>query len=160
MVQAGRFRQDLLYRIRVARVRLPALRDRREDIPLLSQAFLAQSRAAIGKVRIRGIAETSMQVLLRYGWPGNVRELKAVLEYALIHCRGEELLPHDLPPELLEGTAPVPSLTSQVTAHTREQFQEALVQARGKRAQAAKILGVSRSTFYRRLREFDLQATD
>lgn len=99
LVDKGAFRGDLLYRIRVARVRLPPLRERREDIPLLSTVFFEQRRVALGKMHVH-IAPETMQCFLRYSWPGNVRELKRALEYALIHCRGGSVLPTDLPPEL------------------------------------------------------------
>lgn len=157
LVQAGRFRSDLLYRIRVARLRLPALRERREDIPLLSMAFLEQGRAAIGKLGIHDIAPTAMQQLLRYPWPGNVRELKAAVEFALIHCRGTNIQPSDLPPEFEESGHPVLSHPSPVAARDeRQAIMEALQQVNGRRIQAAKLLGMSRSTFYRRLRELDI----
>ena len=75
-----RFRQDLLYRIRIARVKLPALRERRDDLPLLVRAFMADHRASTGK-QVDAVSDEAMAVLLDYGWPGNVRELRNVLEY-------------------------------------------------------------------------------
>ena len=154
LVEKGMFRSDLLYRIRVARLLLPPLRERREDIPLLSEAFLGQARVITRKPDVREIAPDAMQTLLRYHWPGNVRELKSTFDYALIHCHGDQIQASDLPPEV-GGAVPLvatrPSLRDE-----REDILSALGQARGKRAQAAKILGMSRSTFYRRLNELGI----
>ena len=154
LVEKGTFRSDLLYRIRVARLQLPPLRERREDIPLLSNAFLGQARAVTKKHEVRGIAPEAMQALLRYHWPGNVRELKSTLDFAMIHCHGSDIRCADLPPEL---TSPSECVVS-AKASPRDERAEilgALEQAKGKRAQAAKLLGMSRSTFYRRLNELE-----
>ena len=96
----GNFRADLLYRIRVVSICLPPLRERREDIPLLTGAFLAQYRAANGK-SVRGISDEAIRILLDYNWSGNVRELKSVVEVAAIFCKGEIIESGDLPLELL-----------------------------------------------------------
>ncbi|HBP86216.1 MAG TPA: sigma 54-interacting transcriptional regulator [Nitrospirales bacterium] len=159
LVDKGAFRADLLYRIRVARLRLPPLRERREDIPLLSTAFFEQSRVALGKMGVLDIAPETMQSFLRYSWPGNVRELKGALEYALIHCRGGSVLPSDLPPELSDGPPAVQSSPFS-KPNERQLILDALAQTKGKRAQAAKILGMSRSTFYRRLTELEIVQED
>jgi DNA-binding NtrC family response regulator len=148
-----RFRQDLLYRIRVARVRLPALRERREDLPLLVRAFLADHAATTGK-RVDGISDEAMAVLLDYAWPGNVRELRNALEYAVIHMHRSVVEPDDLPPELLE----IMPLADQEDPGSAEEdrLQAALRRARGNRTRAAALLGISRATLYRRLRELGL----
>ncbi|MDR4486442.1 MAG: helix-turn-helix domain-containing protein [Nitrospirales bacterium] len=102
------------------------------------------------------IAPTAMQQLLRYPWPGNVRELKTAVEFALIHCRGTNVQPSDLPPEFEESGHPV--LSHPVSCRTRRTASDHGSFAAGKRKtyQAAKLLGMSRSTFYRRLRELDI----
>jgi DNA-binding NtrC family response regulator len=155
LVEKGNFRSDLLYRIRVARLQLPPLRERREDIPLLSEAFLGQARAVTRKPDVREIAPEVMQTLLRYPWPGNVRELKSTFDYALIHCHGTQIQFSDLPPEIGGPTAPLVSARPS-PRNEREEILSALDQARGKRAQAAKLLGMSRSTFYRRLSDLGI----
>ncbi|GJL69149.1 MAG: hypothetical protein NPIRA06_17840 [Nitrospirales bacterium] len=155
LVDKGVFRADLLYRIRVARLRLPPLRERREDIPLLSTAFFEKSRVAFGKMQVLGMAPETMQRFLRYSWPGNVRELQAALEYALIHCRSEIILPTDLPPELCDVFPAVQS-SPFLKSNERQRILDALAQTKGKRAQAAKLVGMSRSTFYRRLTELNI----
>lgn len=149
-----RFRQDLLYRIRIARVHLPALRQRREDLPLLVRTFLASHAAMTGK-RVDGISDPAMAVLLEYDWPGNVRELRNALEYAVIHMHHCLVEPDDLPPELLESM-PLAEQESPGTAEV-DRLQAALRRARGNRTRAAALMGISRATFYRRLRELGLE---
>ncbi len=150
LVEKGDFRSDLLYRIRVARLQLPALRERREDIALLSEAFLGQARVVTKKPEVCDIAPEALQALLRYPWPGNVRELKSTFDYALIHCHGTAIQLTDLPPEICGTSGSLESV--QVSPRNeRQDILTALQKANGKRAQAAKLLGMSRSTFYRRL---------
>lgn len=155
LVDKGKFRSDLLYRIRVARLQLPPLRERREDIPLLSEAFLGQARAVTRKFEVREISPEAMQALLQYPWPGNVRELKSTFDYALIHCHGAHIQFSDLPPEI--GGPSTPLVSARLSPRNeREEILSALEQAKGKRAQAAKLLGMSRSTFYRRLSDLEI----
>jgi DNA-binding NtrC family response regulator/HPt (histidine-containing phosphotransfer) domain-containing protein len=160
-VREGRFRQDLLYRLRVARVYVPALRERAADIPLLAESFLAQSFSISGKARPR-LGPEATQCLTAYDWPGNVRELKAAIDYAVIHCRGERIDPADLPPEI-GGAATAASSRTRSELHPqptllpepgdeRTRLLAALDQAGGNRTRAAKLLGISRATFYRRLK--------
>ena len=184
-VAAGRFRQDLLYRVRVARVQLPPLRERREDIPLLAETFLARCRASTGK-DVRGVADDAMKFLLAYPWPGNVRELQSAVEIAVIHCRGSIVQPGDLPPEIAAGraapasaglpipipppphlhglrtdsTAPLASADSLTDSDERERILQALRDTRGNRLAAAKLLGYSRATLYRRLSELSINSAD
>ncbi|WP_447969123.1 sigma-54 interaction domain-containing protein [Nitrospira sp. M1] len=159
LVTTGKFRSDLLYRVRVARLHLPALRDRREDIPLLSEVFFSQSRAVTKKLTIKEMSPDTMRQLIKYRWPGNVRELKSALDYACIHCHGEAILPSDLPPECLE-VSESPSMSFTTEYDEREQILAALTRAKGKRAEAARLLGMSRSTLYRRLDSLGLPAKE
>ncbi|MBA5871175.1 MAG: sigma-54-dependent Fis family transcriptional regulator, partial [Nitrospira sp. CR2.1] len=98
-VAKGVFRADLLYRIRVARLQLPPLRERKEDIPLLVTSFLTEGRASLGKT-IHRPSPAAMAALMEYHWPGNVRELKSTIECAMIHCKGETLDVSDLPSDI------------------------------------------------------------
>jgi PAS domain S-box-containing protein len=151
-VAAGAFRTDLLYRIRVARIQLPPLRERRVDIPLLAASFLSQCRAATGKA-VHEISQEAMSRLMGYAWPGNVRELKSAIEFAVIRCRNSVLDVTDLPPELQaepRSVAPVQDPIDE-TPDERARILSALERAKGNRARAARLLGVSRATFYRRL---------
>lgn len=148
----GTFRADLLYRIRVARIHLPPLRDRRDDIPLLVQALLGQVCATTGKA-ITDLHPDSLRVLMTYAWPGNVRELKSAIEFAVISARTACLMPADFPEELHRTRRDHLPPASQVPHHAepKAQLLQALQQAQGNRTEAAKILGISRATLYRRL---------
>lgn len=99
-----------------------------------------------------------MQCLMNYDWPGNVRELKACVDYAVIHCKGERIEGQDLPPEISRAAAPavIEPEHSLSVGDERERIREALKKTRGNRLQAAKLLGISRATFYRRLTELDI----
>jgi DNA-binding NtrC family response regulator len=149
------FRADLLYRIRVARIQLPPLRDRRADIPLLVGWFLGQFRGATGK-RVEDVSNEAMCILENYAWPGNVRELRNAIEYAAIRCAGPVLQPGDLPPELTDlcsaaRTASDPDLCD---ADEYRRLAAALKLVGGNRTAAARLLSVSRATLYRRLAEW------
>lgn len=148
----GTFRADLLYRIRVARIHLPPLRDRRDDIPLLAQTMLAQVCAATGKT-ITDLHPDSLQLLIAYLWPGNVRELKSAVEFAVISARTTCLMPADFPEELRHSQYShlPPSFQESHSTEPKAHLLRALQQAQGNRTEAAKILGVSRATLYRRL---------
>lgn len=153
----GRFRQDLLYRVRVARIRLPALRDRREDLPLLIRAFLADHRATTGK-QVDALSDDAMAVLMDHDWPGNVRELRNALEFAVIRATGSVVEIEDLPPEVLES-GPTKGLNEEGTDDAGR-ISAALERARGNRTRAASMLGISRATLYRRLRELGMGEVD
>jgi PAS domain S-box-containing protein len=155
--EKGNFRPDLLYRIRVARIKLPPLRERREDIPLLVGAFLSQSRAATGKP-VEDISGEAMRILLEYEWPGNVRELKSAMDVATLHCGGPMIQPEDLPPEIGRSSHPQPPRGDQVQDE-RERIIAALETAEGSRTRAARLLGISRATFYRRLASLGIKPT-
>ncbi len=154
-VEQGRFRMDLLYRVRVARVLLPLLRDRREDIPLLAEAFLRRFRAASGKPVDR-LSEEAMGRLLDHDWPGNVRELQSAIEFGGIHCRGAVITASDLPPELISPRIG-PSTGRDSRDADRARILAALSAVNGNRASAARLLGWSRSTLYRRLNDLQIE---
>jgi DNA-binding NtrC family response regulator len=153
-VSKGSFRADLLYRIRVARINLPSLRNRREDIPLLVASFLGECCAATGKP-VQDISREAMQALKTYAWPGNVRELKSAIECAVIVCKDKVIQIEDLPPEIL-----TPDYCQMVVTDAphdeRSRMIAALESVRGNRTMAARLLGMSRATLYRRLVEFEL----
>ncbi len=158
MVAQKNFRADLLYRIRVARIRISPLRERMEDLALLIPRFLAEFRASTGKL-IPGVSQEAMGRLLEYSWPGNVRELKSAIEFAVIHCRRHEIEIEDLPPELYEpsqaGIASSPNLESP-HQDPRQRLLETLTRAGGNRALAARLLGIGRATLYRRMTAFGI----
>lgn len=162
-VKAGAFREDILYRIRVARIRVPSLRERREDIPLLVNAFLSEAQLENRK-RVDRINPAAMRCLLSYSWPGNVRELKNTIQSATITCRSSEIDVEDLPPEIrMAGEASprvaprsVEQSRAERTDDPRQEILDALRQTHANRAKAAALLGMSRATFYRRLQEYGL----
>jgi len=149
-VRRGEFRVDLLYRIRVARIGLPPLRERREDIPLLTESFLETARATTGK-RVERVGPEAMRALMAHPWPGNVRELRNAIEFATISCRDTAISPGDLPPELTGIRLPSPGRRQYSVDDEKERILEALKRAGGSRSEAAKLLGISRATLYRRM---------
>lgn len=155
----GTFRSDLFYRIRVARISLPALRERREDIPLLAASFLAQFSAA-GKKRVTELSHDALRLLTDYPWPGNVRELRSAIEFAVIHCRRAVIQPDDLPPEIFQPANFDSVIPGDPLADEKARFLQALDRSRGNRALAARLLGISRATLYRRLADLKINPND
>ena len=158
-VNRGKFRSDLLYRIRVGRIHLPPLQERREDIPLLASVFLGQARATSGKTEGQDLSREAMQRLIRYPWPGNVRELKSALAFSLIHCRGPFIQALDLPPEITE-LDPQILMSEENEPDEKDRIAAILKYTNNNRTEAAKILGMSRSTFYRRLINLGLDSEE
>jgi transcriptional regulator with PAS, ATPase and Fis domain len=156
-VRAGRFREDLMYRLRVVPVFLPALRERPRDIPLLLQAFIdAASRT--GPRRVTSVAPPAMRVLLDHAWPGNVRELQNVVAYAFAVGRSPVLDVDDLPPEFREvgggGGHPPPQRLPRTGARAAR-LRAALAAHPEDTAAAAAALGISRTTLWRWRRELE-----
>ena len=153
-VAAGRFREDLLYRLNTIEIRLPPLRDRREDIPLLATTFLRRHATRYRKP-ITGFSPSAMQALLTYPWPGNVRELDHTIERAVLLTDQAEIDPGDLslmPPS--DGAAQLEAMTLEEVE--RLLVQKALARSGGSVSDAAKALGLSRSALYRRLERFGM----
>jgi len=151
-VKSGRFREDLMYRLRVVPIFIPPLRERREDISLLIWHFIHQHNAANFR-KIEKIEPEAMRVLLDYAWPGNIRELHNVVEYAFAVGRGTTLRLSELPSEFRE---PMPVIDKRIkqsspmsTAQKMAAIRQALEQSNGMVTPAAEILGVSRATFWR-----------
>ncbi len=156
-VKAGRFREDLMYRLRVVPIFLPALRERREDVSLLLWEFIERHNAH-GPRRIERIAPEAMRVLLDHPWPGNVRELKNVVEYAFAVGRGAELRLSELPPEFREPYTPAPPRRDVRLApeHEAQRIRRALQDSGGAIDQAARLAGMSRATFWRKRKRLGL----
>jgi PAS domain S-box-containing protein len=154
-VAKGRFREDLFYRLRVARLCVPPLRDRRDDIPLLLASFMSPQHG-LGSRHLR-ISTSAMNVLQSHDWPGNVRELKNTAEYLFIHCRNSVVQAEDLPPEIESRTDSVTVAPKSAEYWTdngeseKERVLAALTRAQGNRTKAASLLGISRATLYRHL---------
>jgi transcriptional regulator with PAS, ATPase and Fis domain len=164
-VEAGRFRADLMFRLRVIPIRLPPLRERPADIALIGQTIIDELNAR-GRRQITSIAPAAAAALERYEWPGNVRELKNVLAYAFAIGTGPELVLADLPPELAAPStglevlvAPSASGLDELAPEVRR-IRDALLRTAGNRDRAAKLLGMSRSTLWRRMRELGLDRNE
>lgn len=145
------FRSDLYYRLAVAKIVLPPLRERLEDLPILVRSFLTEATARTGK-SVTDVSSAAMALLLGHAWPGNVRELRNAVEFATIRARGSVIEPEDLAPELLLGTTPPPPVGDESM-----RISAALEQTGGNRRRAAELLGMSRATFYRRLKSLGLK---
>jgi DNA-binding NtrC family response regulator len=157
-VEQGKFREDLYYRIRVVPVRLPPLRERREDIPLLVEHLTKKHALRLGRPPLAPDAE-AMRALLDHAWPGNVRELEHALERALLLARGETITVADLPPELKPGQEAdhgEGDYRHARDAWEKRYFQELLDAAAGSVAKAAELAGLHRSTLYEKLARIGL----
>jgi DNA-binding NtrC family response regulator len=153
-VQSGRFRQDLLFRLNTIDIRIPPLRDRREDIPVLAGHFLQQHGKRYRKT-IAAFDPAAMQALLKYSWPGNVRELDHTIERAVLLAHSDRLRPEDLG---LQTQKETPKGVEEMSLEEVEAFliKKALDRYNGNVSQAAKALGLSRSALYRRLQRYGL----
>ena len=148
-VQKGNFREDLYYRLYVIPMMLPALRDRRSDIPYLISHFLQYSNQKNGR-DVKQIADEALAMMMNYSWPGNVRELRNALQYASVRATSDVITSTDLPPNLVVfETHKSAYKRKRRLKLTKSQVAEALKIAQGNRREAAKMLGVSRSTLYR-----------
>ena len=157
-VKAGRFREDLMYRLRVVPIFIPPLRERREDINLLLAHFIDQHNQK-GLRQIEKIDPQAMRVLLDYQWKGNIRELQNVLEYAFVVGRGAVLRISELPPEFRESPIRTKEPTDPIVLSATEEKQaieQALIQCNGKVNTAAKLLDMSRATFWRKRKAYGL----
>jgi DNA-binding NtrC family response regulator len=155
-VREGLFREDLYYRLKVMVIHLPPLRERKEDIPVLVEHFLAFFNKKFQKT-IAGGSPEFLATLMGYGWPGNIRELKHVVEHAVLLSASNLLQPDDLPKDLLaSGTTPATDDRQPARVLTRAALRAALGQTDGNKAKTARILKLSRATLYKKIREFDL----
>ena len=153
-VAAGRFRQDLLFRLNTIEIPMPPLRDRREDIPLLARHFLAQ-HAQLYRKRLAGFDHASMQLLLDHAWPGNVSELDHAVERAVLMAQGEQVQARDL------GLRAARDQSARIEDMSLEEVEgflikKALARYDGNVSRAAEALGLSRSSLYRRLQKHDI----
>ncbi|MBN2493545.1 MAG: sigma-54-dependent Fis family transcriptional regulator [Deltaproteobacteria bacterium] len=163
--RAGRFREDLFYRLNVLTVRIPPLRERPEDIPLLVEHFLVRCNAKL-KTAVRGVEPGAMKLLVDYEWPGNVRELENLIERAVILCDGEQITPELLtdkvrqapPPTLSQLAAGQLSIKKTVRAIEEELIRRALAETGGNRTRAARLLEISHRTLLYKLKDYGVDA--
>ncbi len=159
LVRAGRFREDLFYRIRVVYLKLPSLRQRREDIPLLVERLVAKFNRLQGK-DIAGVSNEVLARLMDHDYPGNVRELENIIEQAFVLCRGGMIELHHLPPELRPASAqPGGEHGGPTTLDAMERvlIAEALSRHQGNRKKAARDLGIHTSTLFRKLKSLKIE---
>src|SRR5580698_2611558 len=151
---ANRFREDLLFRLNTVEVHVPALRDRREDIPALAVHFLARYAARYRRP-VRGFETAALQMLIQYGWPGNVRELEHTLERSVLMCRGNEIQRADLG---LDLARPQSQNLEELSLEAVESIliRKALQRSQGNVSHAAETLGLSRGALYRRMEKYGL----
>ncbi|MEW5734333.1 MAG: sigma 54-interacting transcriptional regulator [Thermodesulfobacteriota bacterium] len=158
-VKDGRFREDLFYRLNVIQMKMPALRDRKEDIPLLAQYFLGRFRRELGLPDLR-ISEKASRRMMEYDWPGNVRELRNALERASVMGDGRLILPEDLPIRTAASATSVlcedQSMKEAVDAFKKELIKSTLEKTEGNRTQCARILGVQRTYLSRLLKTYGI----
>jgi len=162
-VKANRFREDLYYRLKVVEIKIPPLRERKDDIPLLVQHFL-QKHAQDGKVK--EISREALAVLMKHDWPGNVRELENVIERAVVLSKGDVITPADLPPTELAEAMPDSSLepdTSMTISQGREAFEKAYItkllkETKGNISEAARRAGIAWQNFQRKMKKYDIDA--
>jgi len=158
--KTGAFRPDLYYRLNVVSLHMPALRERREDIPMLAAFFATQCGEKV-KRRVAGISPEARACLTRYDWPGNVRELENAIERAVVLGSTELILPDDLPDSILEETAaagePVSALHDGIREAKKVLIERAIEQANGNYTEAAKILGVHANHLFRLIRTLNLK---
>lgn len=162
LVETGRFRRDLFYRVNVINIELPSLRDRISDIPLLARHFLERICEETGK-QVRGFTDEAMTTLQRHRWPGNVRELQNVVERAVLLGKGEFVKVEDLPPAMA-ATAPVVvettgncTLKQALEGPERQIILEVLAGNGWNRQATAEALGINRTTLYKKMKRFGLE---
>ena len=157
-VKAGKFREDLFYRLNVVRIEMPSLRERMDDIPLLMHAFLREFNIE-NKKNIKGFDKASKSAMIKYSWPGNIRELKNAVESAVVMCTGDEIKMEDLPRSLRsQSEEKVISIPIGITMDEAEKIiiQENLAANKGNKSRTADILGIGRKTLHRKLEELNI----
>jgi DNA-binding NtrC family response regulator len=152
---AGRFREDLLFRLNTVEISLPPLRERREDIPALAGHFMARYAERYRRT-IQGLEPATLQMMLQYGWPGNVRELDHTIERAVLMARGVHIEPADLGLNTQRGAAVQSMDEMSLEAVEAILIRKALARASGNVSHAADALGLSRGALYRRIEKYGL----
>jgi two-component system response regulator AtoC len=161
--KAGRFREDLFYRINVLPIMIPPLRARKEDVNLLIDHFLQRNNVRLG-TSIRGLTPDARKLLLEYTWPGNVRELENTIERAMVLCDGDVIDSHDLPERLREALDPVQvqlasgelSIKKTTAAIEEILIRRALQKTRGNRTRAAELLEISHRALLYKIKDYNI----
>jgi len=166
-VKSGNFREDLFYRLSVVTLRVPPLSERRTDIPLLADHFLRLALKRNGRSQL-SLAEDTIKTLVAYSWPGNVREMESAVEYAVLHARGNEVAPEDLPSKLRSpqvktaAKSPLFALFGDLPSLDeleRRYLLHVLEAVSGNRTRAAEILAIDRRTLYRMMERYGIDSS-
>ena len=157
-ITTGRFREDLYYRLNIVNIHIPPLRDRKDDIPLLTATFLSEL-AEENRKPIEGIDTKARIALSNYSWPGNVRELRNCIESAVVLCKGTILTLDDLPPAVRsaeDGQMIKLEIGVTMDQAEREIIRQTLIHFKGNKSRSAEVLGIGRKTLHRKLHDYDL----
>jgi two-component system response regulator HydG len=157
LIEQGLFREDLYFRINVFPLFCPPLSDRREDIPLIAQSFIRRNAVSSGK-KILGLTPEALEALTEYSWPGNVRELRNAIEYAFVLCQSGGIDVQHLPHKIVPG-AVAPQVDCELDpdcVKDRDHLIQVLRQAGGNQSEAARMLGVSRVTVWKRMKKLGI----
>ncbi len=161
LIERSEFREDLYFRIRGVNVRLPPLRERPEDIPILAEHFLKEAVEETG-LKVTGIASAAMGILTGYEWPGNIRQLKNVIRTMVVMCDCDRIDVRDIPPEISQRRQlPGPGAPANLAGVSLNELEkkaivDTLARTEGNREKAAKILGIGERTLYRKIKEYNL----
>jgi two-component system, NtrC family, response regulator HydG len=159
LIAKGDFREDFFYRINVIPITVPPLRERVEDIPLLSRSFFNKIQLKSGK-KLAGISNAAMERLIEYRWPGNIRELKSAFEFAFVSCREGMIEPEHLPQNIImEVDRPGlrPALPADIDMIKKQRLIKALEACKGNQSKAARHLGISRTSVWNQMKRFGLK---
>jgi two-component system response regulator HydG len=161
LIAQGRFREDFYYRINVIPIHVPPLRERVDDIPLLARSFFNRILLKSSK-QIQGISNPALEALMRYSWPGNVRELKSAFEFAFVSCQGEAIMPENLPRHIIEGVPAEPASSAPLSTANlddlkRVRLMGALEASGGNQSEAARQLGISRTSVWNQMKRYGIQ---
>ena len=162
LIERGGFREDLFFRINVFPLYCPTLIERRDDIPIISQNFVKQNAIKTGK-KILGFTPNAMDTLVSYDWPGNIRELRNAIEYAFVLCPNSAIDVSHLPPKIIQPAVSAvadcaPPVTGTADATQKEELLRVLKQVNGNQSEAARMLGVSRVTVWKRMKKYGIKS--
>ncbi|MBU0993984.1 MAG: sigma 54-interacting transcriptional regulator [Proteobacteria bacterium] len=162
-IEDGKFREDLYYRLNVVQIHMPALRERKEDIPFLAEYFLDMFKKERGELDLK-LSKAAMDKIIRYDWPGNIRELRNAIERAVVMGDGKEILPEDLP--MADSKLSYPGLEVGITLNEAlNKFKKEFIilnlkETNGNRSKASKIMGIQRTYLSRLISKFELRDAD
>jgi len=156
LIKRGEFREDLYYRLNTITIKIPPLRERKEDIPILARCFLNDFSKGYQK-RITGFSPEAMEVLLAYPWPGNVRQFKSAIEHAVLMAKGSRIFLEDLPEKIVSQKPSLKSLKEEIREFERSKILEALSVTQGNVTRAAKYLGINPRQLRRLIKRYEIR---